>query len=618
MRILDKHIILHNINLAKNLLADMKTAGIIDDKQVDKLTSSLSDVYMNLAKPLILTLVGPFSSGKTTFINAIIQERILPERFLPCTGMVCKIGYCDSHLKIQYLEDGVKIKKEIKVDELRSFVDISDPNYRSRGIGDVLEIFHKNDFCANDIVLVDTPGFNDPSFQDDMTNSALEKADAVIYCMSAIHAYSNTDVEKIKILHQRKIDSIFYVIGFMDILHSNDSNAGSNEIASFKKMISNKLAPHTLLGEDGVFFVSAIDEFNKISKKPCMLDDNGIENVRIRLWEYLQDNRIPIKIKNARNHLSKIGTRLEKKIKTKLNSKKNKMSVYEKNIISNQRTKDDAKKCIDAISNSCAAYEEDVYSFVRVQIEAELQNIMDNMDKWVDEVFDYTSIISLSIFKSEKIQDTIDVIQRRCAEKIQKAIKERIVPYINASTNKLQADIQHLVEKYIIVVNLENNQSVSSVTLRLNVKESPLYPNFSPFPLAATLVMLEKSAIGITALSFAPLVGIVTALGLGMGWGILQQKRIKKRIVTSIKEQLRSYSLVSRYVNAIMDSIQWKDSISQITSSLSKIVVKCDKSIDLLKKDRDALFIDINKITEIENEREYLFASINIYENINR
>lgn len=607
----DKHIILHNINLAKNLLTDMKKAGIIDDKQVGKLTSSLSDVYMNLSKPLIVTLVGPFSSGKTTFINAIIQERVLPERILPCTGMVCKIGYCDSHLKIQYLENGVKIKKEIRVDELRSFVDISDPAYRSRGIGDVLEIFHKNDFCAKDIVLVDTPGFNDPNFQDDMTNRALEKADAVIYCMSAIHAYSNTDVEKIKNLHQRKIDSIFYVVGFMDILHSNDSDTGSDEIVSFKKMITNKLASHTSLGEDGVFFVSAIDEFNKISKKTCILDDNGIEKVRIKLWKYLQDNRIQIKTKNARNHLSKIGTRLEKKIKAELDSKKNEMSVYEKNIISYQRNKEDAKKCMEAISNSCAAYEEEVYSFVRVQIETELQSIMDNMDKWVDEVFDYTSIISLSIFKNGEIQEKIDVIQRRCAEKIQKAIRERIIPYINTSTNRLQADIQHLVEKYIIVVNLEKNQSVSSVALHLNVKENPLYPSFSPLPLAATLVMLEKSAIGITALSFAPLVGVLAALGLGMGLGIFQQKRIKRRMITSIKEQLQSYSLVSRYVNAIMDSIQWKDSISQITSSLSKSVVKCDKHIDLLKKERDALVIDINRITEIENEREHLFGSIN-------
>lgn len=55
-------------------------------------------------------------------------------------------------------------------------------------------------------------------------------------------------------------------------------------------------------------------------------------------------------------------------------------------------------------------------------------------------------------------------------------------------------------------------------------------------------------------------------------------------MVTSIKKQLQSYSLVSRYVHAIMDSIQWKDSISQITSSLSKIVVECDRHIDLSKK----------------------------------
>lgn len=248
-----RHTILDNINQIKKLLADLNENRIITVKQVDSMAASLSDTYINLTKPLIVTLVGPFSSGKTAFINALIKERILPEDIRPCTGMVCKIGYCDSHLKIQYLEDGVKIMKEIDIEKLRGFVDINNPSYRLREIRDVIEIFHNNDFCAKDIVLVDTPGFNDPDFQDDATNMALGKSDAVIYCMSAIHAYSKTDVEKIKDLHKKRIGSIFYVIGFMDFFHSNDSDMGINEIALFKKKIIKNLAAHTDLHDDGVF-----------------------------------------------------------------------------------------------------------------------------------------------------------------------------------------------------------------------------------------------------------------------------------------------------------------------------------------------------------------------------
>mgnify|MGYP000668300674 CR=1 FL=1 len=72
-------------------------------------------------------------------------------------------------------EISIKELKRIRLTEITS-------NYIPR-TGDVLEIFHNNIFCEKDIVIVDTPGFNDPYMDDEETNNALKKADAVIYCM---------------------------------------------------------------------------------------------------------------------------------------------------------------------------------------------------------------------------------------------------------------------------------------------------------------------------------------------------------------------------------------------------------------------------------------------------
>ncbi|MDO6328122.1 dynamin family protein [Bacteroides caccae] len=603
-----RHTILEKVNQLKGLLEDMRQSGIIEDCFAHKLVVSMSDVYINLTKPLIVTLIGPFSSGKTTFINAIIKERILPERIAPCTGMVCKIGYCDSHLKIQYLEGGIKIKKEITIEELKSFVDINDPSYRQREISDVLEIFHNNDFCAKDIVLVDTPGFNDPNFQDDATNMALEKADVVIYCMSAIHAYSKTDVEKIKELHRRKIDSIFYIVGFMDILRSNEINTGSSETDSFKNMITGSLAPQTILREDGVFFVSATDELNKIYKKPYILDDNGVENVRIKIWNYLQKNRLPIKIKNAHNSLNKISAELEKTIKIVLEKKQNSCIAFEKQILLKQKNRDDAQKCINAISQSCAEYEKEAYSFVKAQIEAEILGVIDNIDQWVNEVFDSSFIISPIGFHNDEMQKKINTIQSKCTARIQKAIEERIVPYINTSTNSLNRDIQHLVEKYIISVDIENSKIDAFGSLHLAVKENSLNSNMVSIPLIATLLVLEKSSVAITALAFNPIVGILATLG----WGLFQRERKKKKIISCIKEQLRSYSLTSQYVQAIMSTIHWKEGADKTTSTLMNIIKEYDNEINRLRSENSELAADVKMITEFEKRRYDTFNTMNV------
>lgn len=606
-----RHIILDNINQIKKLLADLNENRIITVKQVENVTVSLSDIYINLTKPLIVTLVGPFSSGKTAFINALIKERILPEDIRPCTGMVCKIGYCDSHLKIQYLEGGVTIKKEIDTEELKSFVDINNPSYRQREIRDVIEIFHNNDFCAKDIVLVDTPGFNDPDFQDDATNMALGKADAVIYCMSAIHAYSKTDVEKIKDLHKKRIGSIFYVIGFMDFLYSNGVNTGINEIALFKRKITKELASHTDLHDDGVFFVSATDEFNKIYKRPCVLEDNGIENVRIKIWDYLQNNRLPIKIKSAHNNLSKISAKLEKKIKDSLDKKQKAIITYENQILLKQRNRDDAQKCIDAILQCCAKNEEDAYSFVKSQIETETQGILDNIDKWVDEVFDSSSIVSW-VGYDDKLQEKINAIQNRCSTRIQKAIEERIVPYINTSTNNLNNNIKYLVEKYIIAFNIDNKHINTSVSLHLAVKESPLTSNIAPLSIVATLVMLKESSIAITALAFNPIGGILAALGLGLGLGFLQKERKKRKIISCIKEQLSSYSLISKYVQAIMDAVHWKEDADKTISSLKNIITEYNTDLTRLNSENSELIDEVNVITGFEKRRYDIFNSMNM------
>lgn len=607
METLNKSLILQAVNSLKDLVVLMEEKELMNDKQADKLTTSLSDIYINLSKPLIVTVVGPFSSGKTTFINAIIKERILPESMAPCTGMVCKIGYCDSHLKIQYLKEGVKILESIKVEDLKKFVDINNVNYTRRDNRDILEIFHKNDFCENDILLVDTPGFNDPNFQDDATNNALDDADVVIYCMSAIHAYSTTDVERIKNLHLRKIDSIFYVIGYMDIVYLNDMNTGTKEMEMFKSLRIKELSSQTSLRENGIFFVCSTDELNKIAKRHYILKDNGIEEVRIKIWKYLQKNRLPIKIMNACNNLNKIDFQLEKELRCQLEEKEKILCECKKNIELSKKNREEAKMCIESISQICSTYEYDVYNFVKWQIESELLSISDNIEKWVDEACSYHSIFFITTgINNNSIRNIEDLIQKKCSEKIQRSIEERIIPYINTSTSKLQADITHRVEKYIFAVEINKHQTISSPTLLLEIENNALYPHLKPLPIAATVLMMEECVGAIMGLVFAPLLSII-ALGLS----IFQFKRKKAEIVLKIKEKIQSHSLMSQYVQTIIKSIRWREDVDPVISSLHYIVSECEKRKSELEDEYTLCVSEIRKIKEIDEKRMHLFDEIN-------
>lgn len=65
---------------AETLTGAQKASGVVERLK--------SDVFNVL-------VMGCFSSGKSTFLNALLGERVLPSSALPCTGVLTFINYAD-------------------------------------------------------------------------------------------------------------------------------------------------------------------------------------------------------------------------------------------------------------------------------------------------------------------------------------------------------------------------------------------------------------------------------------------------------------------------------------------------------------------------------------------
>lgn len=600
---MDKKDILETINSVSQLITKMREVEIIKAEDEIKLVNDLTDIHLNLTSPLVVTVIGPFNSGKSTFINAMIEERILPENINPSTSMVCKIGYCNSHLKIQYLEKGNIFVKEISIEELKEFVDRNSSKYIPR-TGDVLEIFHNNIFCDKDIVIVDTPGFNDPYMDDEETNNALKKADAVIYCMHVSQANSRLDVEKIEYLQKKGITSIFFAIGYLDLLQ----NTKEEEIEILKSRLRKELSSKSILHEDGVFFVSAADELNKIEHKKAMLKYVGIDNVRKKIWDFLQTNRIPIKNKMACNRIDKIRGELEMFIQSEIDKLQSTLHncLQKKEQLRNNEI--GTKTCIAEINKICSLYEEDAYKFIKIQIETEILSIDSKIEEWVDEVF----VPSFSMFTfnlKENAEKTIEAIQKRCTERINVALEERIVPYLNSASAKLQKEIKHTVEEYIISIELGTGNKINLPALRLEMKEcyNELFPPIAPFSIAATMVMMERNIIPLIGMTFAPLIGIIVAI---LGIGIFQYSKNKKKVISNIREHLRSYEFSSQCTQAIKNNIHWQEDARPSVSKLEKMTEKCIEEQKELANQQAIIETKMQEINDLNKKIALVFEKI--------
>ena len=64
-------------------------AGLLDVLKMDAENKSLSEARANLdADTFKVLVIGEFKRGKSTFINALLGEEVLPSFSIPCTAVI--------------------------------------------------------------------------------------------------------------------------------------------------------------------------------------------------------------------------------------------------------------------------------------------------------------------------------------------------------------------------------------------------------------------------------------------------------------------------------------------------------------------------------------------------
>lgn len=126
--------------------------------------------------PIEIAIVGQFSSGKSTFLNALLSKDILPMGITPVTSKVTYINYADEYkLKVTYKSGA---EKYLPVDEIAKFTD-----QRGETIEDIkyLTIYAPIELLK-EISFVDTPGLNSKSKSDTQeTLKALNDVGGIIW-----------------------------------------------------------------------------------------------------------------------------------------------------------------------------------------------------------------------------------------------------------------------------------------------------------------------------------------------------------------------------------------------------------------------------------------------------
>ena len=149
-----------------------------------------------LARPLTIAIMGEFSSGKSTFINALLGEAVAPMGVLPTTSTINLFRRGPSgSARVHYRDGSIGT---VARDEVHTFLQHLDDLEASRIRHMEIE---RTGPRLGDAAVVDTPGLNAlDTFHERVTREFVDEADAIIWIFSATRGGAASEGSALKSL----------------------------------------------------------------------------------------------------------------------------------------------------------------------------------------------------------------------------------------------------------------------------------------------------------------------------------------------------------------------------------------------------------------------------------
>lgn len=167
-----------------------------------------------------IAVVGEFKRGKSTLINALLGQEILPADVLPCSATLNRVTYGLTpavQLVFKPSASGARRIEEIAPEALAEYVTKLTPDSERRA-SDIEEaiIYHPVRFCRDKADIYDTPGLNDDQAMTQVTLSVLPQVDAAIFVILAQSPFSGYEADFLSKLLTQDLGRVMFVVNRID------------------------------------------------------------------------------------------------------------------------------------------------------------------------------------------------------------------------------------------------------------------------------------------------------------------------------------------------------------------------------------------------------------------
>ncbi len=275
-----------------------------------------------------IQVVGTFKNGKSTFINSILGEEVLPAYSLPCTAVINEVKYGKEKRAVLHFRDPLPkdlpasipadtlahMKKhnmchvppmEIPYEKIEDYVVIpmgEDPRQMLlESPYEKVELFWPLMLLQQGVEIIDSPGLNEHATRTRVTTEYLSKADAVLFVMNAQALCSQEEMSFIQNnMIPQGFEDTFFVVNRYDCIPDREKPM----IQRFAKL---KLANCTTFGEGGIYYLSGLMALRAKQKRDAgLLKASGVPPFEMRLSKYLTGNKGKAKLAQNAKELRRI------------------------------------------------------------------------------------------------------------------------------------------------------------------------------------------------------------------------------------------------------------------------------------------------------------------------
>ncbi|QCQ04651.1 hypothetical protein FAX13_08525 [Ligilactobacillus animalis] len=428
--------------------------SILSD-ELDNVINRLNDKSFRLA------VVGEFSSGKSTFLNAVLKKDLLKHGTVETTATLTQIDNISSDEDDQTFDvlyvDGRK-EANIPIERLEDYTSTSS---KIVSVADeVKKVILKTHIFDVDypISLIDTPGLNGIADNHrEKTIDEIKNAHACIYLMQ-VRGINKADAEFIRYLCDYQ-KNILFVQNFIDELHELEGESPEQKIAAQRKILEEDIfydkpdVHYDIIGVSARNALIAQDKetFSKYSdaERAELLASSNFKNLIAKIQELITENltakkqqkdaiRVALRILDQMHDIANI--QIERQKQDDIESgKQGKVRYY---TLLEERLQKNKEKYQKNIRNYISVETTELHKISNKKIEEDLERFSEHIEdtlnkiKFIDEMEDfvYDGGMSRQITSSVyEITQGINTLINYGLENIQDGAMLRIEEYLGSS-----------------------------------------------------------------------------------------------------------------------------------------------------------------------------------------